>query len=734
MSTREEIGDDIYPYIRSVGPEDVVIFALNTRLFKPTDVVNRHEPVHRIVAEYRAADYLVKRIEDPTNMLSIRRCVAIIAPNGAVRSELRGLLGWMASLGGRAIQEAVIDLDPYAVFANGDASQLLMPSKQRLLNGLEALAKVDPFFRRMDSWRRFAVAGFFSKEMIEHVRPLLAPAHAKSHLRALLLELLNATEAAIGLQPELRAILHDPQVEAVERELAYRNLNAILGYDGLADFDIIVDQASQDALEIASEMVEKAGIDHFGQSRVLRLVKTLAQIYPTDNARERVIGSRYFIRKLIATFGPTDTLYFLDKVTSDLACVCGKEKLHQCTCRTGRSKIVGLLLDRYFETMVGPHHAQQISRWTRSLVFRGHTGAERSASVQALRSNDGLRRAIQISALEGLRTQDEINNATVQFYLSTNHSGLGMQSGDYKAIVDHAVSTANNALWENFIVRHSPYSARKGVDELRSQMRQQSRQSTELLRIWARVERNHRDQIRRDYVRFGRSNRYYDRLEAKRKEDHFADLRKNRALIEAGQHWGWLKVLAQYYLFKADKPEEVVDDPAIIEKALLNCFDFLRSHVPSLGMLAEQRGTAFAMVLQAACLAVFRQRGTLEGIALDVLQAVRAEGVGGSGYREGEAGRFVSELDSLIFTTDGDAVAFVERLVEPQLTRADDSATQVYTLDNGPTFIRVKGAIALDWLTRYPNMPSAARETLFGIAAAHADKSRTECLDCVPMQ
>ena len=48
----------------------------------------------------------------------------MIAPNSTVRNELRGLLGWMASLGGRDTQQTIVKLDPYTVFANGDASQL----------------------------------------------------------------------------------------------------------------------------------------------------------------------------------------------------------------------------------------------------------------------------------------------------------------------------------------------------------------------------------------------------------------------------------------------------------------------------------------------------------------------------------------------------------------------------------------------------------------------------------
>jgi hypothetical protein len=729
VSAREDIGDDAYPYLRSVGPDDgIVTFALNTRLFKPTHSVSKHEPVHRIVAEYCAADYLVKRIQDPTNTLSTKRCLAVIAPNGAARNELRGILGWMASLGGRSIEEAIVDLDPYAVFANGDASQLLASSKQRLLKGLESLAKIDPFFRRMDSWRRFNVAGFFSSDMVEHVRPLLTPAHSKSHLRGLLLELLHGTDAATGLQQELRAILHDPQAEEIERQQAYRNLDAIPDNDSLMDFDTLVGQASRDSLEIASEMVEEKGVDRFGQTRVLRLIKALAQLYPADNTRKRVLGSRHFIKTLIATFEPRDTVYFLNEVADNLTCVCGEKKQHRCTCRTGGSKIAGLLLDRYFETMIGPHDPRQIARWTKPLVFRGHISTERSASVQALRSNDGLRRAIQIAELDGLYTQEDISNASVQFYLSTNHAGLTMQAGDYKTIVNHAVASGNNALWQHFIARHSPYIERKGPDELRAHMRAQARQSADLLRIWARTERDHRELVRRDFVRFGRSNKSYRRMEAKRKENHFADLQKNRAQIEAGQHWGWLRYLAQYYLYGSDEAEDLIDDPKIAEKALLNCFDFLAPHVPSLEMLAEPRGTAIAMVLHAACLATFRANGSLEGIALNILQAVKIDGISGSGYREGEAEKLELELDTRLFPSDADAIAFARRYIEPQLARPEDSATRVHMLDHGSAFGSVKGAIALDWLTRFPDMPSNSLETLFGIAAVHADRAQLNAL------
>jgi hypothetical protein len=118
--------------------------------------------------------------------------------------------------------------------------------------------------------------------------------------------------------------------------------------DDLSDFDILASQASRDALDLASQMLTKHGFARFGATRSLSFIKALAQLYPPDGSRERIAGSRYFIRKVIATFDLNETQFFLNGITSDFGCTCGQEKQHRCNCRRGRSKIAGYLLDRYF--------------------------------------------------------------------------------------------------------------------------------------------------------------------------------------------------------------------------------------------------------------------------------------------------------------------------------------------------------------------------------------------------
>jgi hypothetical protein len=731
ISTNEDIDEGNFPYLRGIISSALVAdIALNTRLFRPTDSVNRHEPIHRIVAEYGAADFLVKRIEAPGNTLSLRRCLSVIAPNSTVRSELRGLVGWMASLGNRETQETIVDLDPYAVFANGDASQLLASVKPRLLRGLRALAETDPFFRRMDSWRKFNVAGFFSTEMVEHVRPFLAHAHSKSHLLGLMLELLHGTEAGKGLEDEFRAILLDNGVGDSDRQRAYQNIVAIAENASLDDFDALVRESTRDSLDIASQMLAKNGVSHFGRDRTLAFVKALTTLYPEGRKREIGLGPTYFAERTFSDFSTDDIQFLLDEISGALACTCGKPKPYACTCRRGTSKVAGLLLDRYFESMVGPRDPKQIRRWTERLIFSRNRNGEQSASVAEMANDHGLRREIQISRVGHLRDPEEIRESMGDFFVGSTHSGLHLREGDWDALVDHALASGNHALWRHLVVPHNPYdTSRKFANPTRARMRAQARTSPALQRIWAKVNRDYATSFRRDHVRFGHSRRTIERRDAEQKAKFLAHFNENRHLIEAGRHGGWLRELARRYLHGAHTDDPVIDDQKLIETALLNCFDFLSAQVPSLTDLSEGRGGAVPMILEAACLATLRHSGSINAVHSDVLRVVRAGNPSGSGYSEGESTRLVANIDRVLFPSDAEKTDFAIRLIEPQLaSEEDDRATKVHLIDHGDTFESVKGALAIQWLMRYPKMPWSARDALFNIAVTHSDPSQLRAL------
>jgi hypothetical protein len=76
----------MYPLFGSLLPSNNVTVSslLATRLFKPGDNADQHRPVHKIVAEYCAADYLIKRIIHSSDSLTLAHCLPIISPNSVV--------------------------------------------------------------------------------------------------------------------------------------------------------------------------------------------------------------------------------------------------------------------------------------------------------------------------------------------------------------------------------------------------------------------------------------------------------------------------------------------------------------------------------------------------------------------------------------------------------------------------------------------------------------------------
>jgi hypothetical protein len=267
------------------------------------------------------------------------------------------------------------------------------------------------------------------------------------------------------------------------------------------------------------------------------LFSALVQLYPAEGVRDRVVGPRFFISQLIGKLNLTQTRLLLEHMTSSLTCTCEKKKPHRCTCRRGKSRIAGHLLDRYFETMTGPHDPREIERWTAQLIFRGNVAGDRSSSVGALGSNTGLRRQIQKSAFTGLSGQAEIGEAFSRLWSGTTHSGISLHEGDYEALINFAFASENYPLWEFLIVRHSPYDKRTGPDALRTLMRAQSREAAPFLAIWSKVNRDHRQRVRREFIRFGKSKKHYSRAEAKRKAETLAHYENNRAQVEAGKNW-----------------------------------------------------------------------------------------------------------------------------------------------------------------------------------------------------
>ncbi len=490
ISTIDTTANRMYPMLPALFNGSTACYdILSTQLFKPGDNEDQHRPVHKIVAEYCAADYLIKRIADPADDLTLTKCLSVIAPNGTARDELRGLLGWMAALGNRSVQGAIIELDAYAVLANGDPSQLERSSKRQLLHRLKEIEAVDPYFRRSDFWRRFSAAGFFTQDVVEEIKPLLAMGD-EGHLRDLILELLADSPVNNQLIPELSLITLNPNESEHIRTLASRCLLNVKEYDFIGALAVLVFEASNISLNISAKVIEVAGPEKFNLKYLSGFLRVCANLYPSHKEKfERVVGTRYFIKKLISCFSQNTLESLLDELTHNLYCHCGK-KPYECDCRNGISKIVGSMVDRYFELAQAPFDPVRIWQWTGNLNFHHQCQPDQSKSVQVLRKNDTLRQGIIAHVFGPLTDRKEIFNIRVEKFEehSHSHSGLHLWRNDYKFILDLAFKADNVDLWASFLVSHQRYRNKEeqGPDDLRAQIRQHAISKPTFMREWAR--------------------------------------------------------------------------------------------------------------------------------------------------------------------------------------------------------------------------------------------------------
>lgn len=723
----------IYPLLTSLSGNAPSVFnVLATRLFKPGDSTDQHRPVHKIVAEYCAAAYLTKRIVDPADPLTLHQCLPIIAPNSTVRDELRGLLGWMAALGNKAVQYAVIKLDPYAVLANGDPSQLEPSSKQLLLSKLRDIEETDPYFRRSDFWRRFSVAGFFTEDIVGDIKVLLN-SQGNGHLHDLILELLIESPITHLLIDELRQILLEPQESKYNRIYAIKCLLGCATYKLEPDLAKLLSEATATSLEVAAKGMEYLDLNVFGLAFLEKFFLACANLYPSNKHRlERVIEDRYFIKPLIHKLDKENIENLLDILTRGLTCTCGLES-YECECRNGISKIVGYMLDHYFDMVLPPYDPLRVWSWVENLNFHRGIGPKDSSSVQALYKNNELRQGIITHVFSGLTERDQIFETKLHKFDLQSHSGLRLLHEDFKFIVDLAFDTDNPELWVSFIARHNRHRKpeERGPDDLRNYMRNQALQKPMFMREWAKCNRADSQFTNEEHKRWvAKSNRRSRRYKKRQNDVHAENIQyiqENRELVESGRHWRFLVHFARTALIK---PEDVVlkfGDEEIVKKALRNCHEFIEPEVPSLNKLAELRcsskGLYVETILFASCIEIMREFGNLGSVKPELLLALKTNlNVHYDAVSKIEHDALKAEVDRLLFPNNESIEQFLRSYVEPQLASYQCSHPRVDMLKYDEIFSPLRAKLPIEWLERFDELSFYALDTLFDLATQFGDR------------
>lgn len=121
------------------GLDQLSLRALRSALFRPSNVQNNAEPFHRTVAEFLAAQWITKQIEQ--HALPIGRVLRLFEGfDKKTVSSLRGLFAWVATLSLSAFQR-MVEIDPLGIAIYGDAAGLSTERKKEVILGLQKEAK-----------------------------------------------------------------------------------------------------------------------------------------------------------------------------------------------------------------------------------------------------------------------------------------------------------------------------------------------------------------------------------------------------------------------------------------------------------------------------------------------------------------------------------------------------------------------------------------------------------------
>ena len=505
VSLSDSASNRFYPHIVTLNSDKNINQILSTQFFLPSDGIEQHRPVHRIVVEYCAGNYLAKRLTSIDNPLSLLKILSIIAPNNIVRDELRGLFAWMTVLSeNQRIQEELIDLDPYAILSNGDPALLLPCSKKKLLSKLKVLNQEDPYFRRSDRWRSFSISGFFTDELLDELKSLLSPDNSDGDLQGLLLELLIDSPIVSKLTDELKSIVCNISFESKYiRRLAGKCLAKIKESNYRGIWEYLIEARDNTSLAIVADMMAKSNTE-FEIDDYIKFLRICSGLYPTYYRIERVIGERFFIKRFIQKLSFALVIPLLNELSANLSCSC--QRKYNCQCRVGISKIISMLLDRYFELVQEPWDPEKIWEWTKNLYFQNAVTKKESLSVKILSENNELRQNIIRIAFKNIFNDKSIHET--KFYIfEKGHSGLNFQSQDYKYIVDLAFDTDDIELWSYFMARHNFYG-QKGANLLRQHMRMQALEKNAFLRVWYRNNIEGKKSYKRNIYRDSRKKGY----------------------------------------------------------------------------------------------------------------------------------------------------------------------------------------------------------------------------------
>jgi hypothetical protein len=696
---------------------------------------SRAKPIHRVIAEFLAARWLAARATSPRAQ---RRLLAQFHGSGAVPASLRGVHAWLA-YHSASMAERVIAADPYGVLRYGETTSLNPSQADRLFQAMEALAEDDPYFRASD-WDNVTAGGLMIDAMRGKIDSVVASAASNSHLRSLLIEGLNGTPLASALAPTLEAVLLSEDRFYSEREDA---AEALLPHREADWWRVAIaslrEQGTEDATRLARNLIEMIGC---AVPNALLVETIFAEMGLTvDPLSQPKKGRRHTARnynRIITAIGVERLPEVLDLITDYSTLVPRGDWANEGDVADLAARLILRAID---ESAVGPAEAPALWRWLGIIehATRYRRDSKRDVAT-ALAEHVALRRAVQLHALYVDRRGVSLWRAEVD--LQRRLVGLSMRVGDAGWLLERLEDADNKdkALRDDWCdllrIAHHHDGYEPGALESAKRFARGDRQ---LLAFARRLENPKKPawQVKQEREAAKRA-----RKERVRKEEDRRWFAAHKSALRAGD-LNQIVPTAKTYLGFAGRgnrelpaAERLVEwlGPELADDALAGLDAVLhRSDLPSIAQITVgfAGGTIynFCFAIMAGLLAR-RRRG--QGFT-DLSAEVRLTGLllcyNDRGWcSDDDLSELRDALEALVLSTPEARIAFARLWVEPSLATGRSHVTGLYMLANGEAWQSTGGALADEWLLRFPDVPDSVEAVLVDCLTHSGELSKLEAV------
>ncbi|KAA5842012.1 ATP-binding protein [Pseudomonas chlororaphis] len=688
-----------------------------SKLFQSTGA-GRAKPIHRVIAEYLGARWLASEAKTPR---AHRRLLAQFHGAGAVPASLRGLHAWLA-FHSVAMAQSVIGTDPIGVLRYGETSNLTSDQADCMLESLNALAELDPYFGSQD-WDSYTAKGLMIPHLRAKIEAVISSAGSNAHLRAVLIAGCKQTLLARDLADALESV-------ALSTERFYRERYDAA--DALMPFRVrpwwqkavatLCAQGTEDSTRLARELIQKIDCDVSDELLVATLLAemgiTICSLPPTGTGR--TINYRSY--KRVVSLLPAARLAKVISLLVEHYSLVDTSDWQVCNDFT--EVVASLMVRALDEAIVESNDPCILWRWLgvfkRSQNFR-HT--EQETLKARLAKDSVLRHEIQEYALYSARPRPSIWMSQID--LEERLVGLSESSGDITWFLQRlsGFSNKDHALREDWkelmrmalrnegfekILRETSLLFQSGDLQLESYVQKLLNPLSPGLK--RKKDRLKIRQDRKKRIAYEETRRHFSlKRNELRAGDFSATYNPARIYLGLGLHH---EVLHSERLSTWFGPDLMSDAMSGFEAALHRCD--LPSPAEIAQSYAESKRWNYCFVMMAGLIA--RQRSGI-GFA-DLSKDVQKAGLlmchdNASMCADLEdVNSLRDSLEQVVIPTSKDREDFARLWIEPSLILRCTHAPGLYLLARNQEWQQTGVVLASDWLIKFPDAPHEVEEQL----------------------